>query len=71
FHEYHRGKYAKSDTELITFIQNFYTETGIRTDTVYTGKMLMAVDDLIKKGEITAEQKVLCIHTGGLLAYPD
>lgn len=71
FHNYHRGKYAKSDTELITFIQNFYTETGIKTDTVYTGKMLMAVDDLIKKGEITAEQKVLCIHTGGLLAYPD
>lgn len=69
-HEYHRGKYAKSDTELITFIQNFYTETGIKTDTVYTGKMLMALDDLIKKGEISKGQKVLCIHTGGLLAFP-
>lgn len=70
FHDYHRGKYAKSDTELIHFIQNFYKETGIKTDTVYTGKMLMALDDLINKGQITKDQKVLCIHTGGLLAYP-
>lgn len=70
FHDYHRGKYAKSDTDLINFIQHFYTETGIKTDTVYTGKMLMALDDLIKNGEITSGQKVLCIHTGGILAFP-
>lgn len=69
-HDFHRGKYAKSDPELIQFIQSFYQETGIKTDTVYTGKMLMAVDALIKQGIIQSHHKILCIHTGGLLAFP-
>ncbi|MCC6818659.1 MAG: pyridoxal-phosphate dependent enzyme [Bacteroidia bacterium] len=70
-HEYHRGKYAKSDPELIQFIREFYNQTGIKTDTVYTGKMLMALNDLIAKGTISRHHKVLCIHTGGLLDFPD
>ncbi len=70
FHEFHRGKYAKSDPELIQFIHAFYEETGIKTDTVYTGKMLMAFNELIQSGQILPHHKVLCIHTGGLLAYP-
>ncbi len=67
-HDYHRGKYAKSDDELMQFIKDFYGETGIKTEAVYTGKMLMALDDLIKLGVIEGHHKVLCIHTGGLLA---
>jgi 1-aminocyclopropane-1-carboxylate deaminase len=70
FHNYHRGKYAKMDNELLEFIQQFYLETSILTEPVYTGKMLMALDDLIKKTYFKSSDKVLCIHTGGLYASP-
>lgn len=65
YHDYHRGKYAKSDQELIKFILQFYEDTGIQLDTVYTGKMMLALQDLILKGEIRQGSKVLAIHTGG------
>lgn len=71
FHDYHRGKYGKIDDELVNFIKDFYNETGIKTDVVYTGKMLMALSDLFHKGFINKGHKVLCIHTGGLMAFPD
>lgn len=71
FHDYHRGKYGKIDDVLVKFIKDFYSETGIKTDVVYTGKMLMALNDMLQKNIIQRDQKVLCIHTGGLLAFPN
>ncbi len=71
FHDYHRGKYGKIDEVLVKFIKDFYSETGIKTDVVYTGKMLMALNDMLQQDIIQRDQKVLCIHTGGLLAFPD
>jgi 1-aminocyclopropane-1-carboxylate deaminase len=65
-HNYHRGKYAKNDTDLAQFINNFYNETNIQLEFVYTGKMMMAIQDYILKGFFKSTDKVLCIHTGGL-----
>ena len=65
-HNYHRGKYAKNDTELSCFIEKFYSETRIQLEFVYTGKMMMALQDIINKGFFKKEDKILCIHTGGL-----
>ena len=65
-HEYHRGKYAKNDTELRRFIEDFFLETTIRLEFVYTAKMMMAVQDFISKGFFNSSDKILCIHTGGL-----
>jgi len=65
-HNYHRGKYARNDSELNDFIHLFHTETGIRLEFVYTGKMMMALCEMLKNGQIAAGQKILCIHTGGL-----
>ena len=70
FHDYHRGKYAKMDEELLKFILDFYTETKIKLDPVYTGKMLMAVADLYKKDFFRPKDRILLIHTGGLMAFP-
>lgn len=67
-HNYHRGKYAKNDSGLSGFIDLFQTETGIRLEFVYTGKMMMALCEMIQNGQIKAGQKILCIHTGGLPA---
>jgi 1-aminocyclopropane-1-carboxylate deaminase len=71
FHDYHRGKYAQMDDELIQFIKDFHSETGIQLEPVYTGKMMMAVIDLYKKNFFKPGDKILLIHTGGLLVYPE
>ena len=64
---YHFGGYAKTQPELIAFIKSFTTQTGILIDPVYTAKMFYSILDLQKKGEIKATDKILAIHTGGLL----
>ncbi|PIR12483.1 MAG: 1-aminocyclopropane-1-carboxylate deaminase, partial [Flavobacteriales bacterium CG11_big_fil_rev_8_21_14_0_20_35_7] len=60
------GGYAKVSKELITFINEFKTETNIPLDAVYTGKMMFGLADLIRKGSFKKGSKILVIHTGGL-----
>ena len=64
--DYHFGGYAKTTPELITFIKDFTGSTGILLDPIYTGKMCYAIFDLIAKGIIKKEAKILMLHTGGL-----
>ena len=63
---YHFGGYAKKTDELLNFMNEFYRQTNIPTDFVYTGKMMFGVFDLIKKNYFTKGSKILCVHTGGL-----
>ena len=64
--QYSFGRYAKISKELITFINNFKSETDIPLDAIYTGKMLFGVVDLIKNDYFKKGTKILAIHTGGL-----
>jgi 1-aminocyclopropane-1-carboxylate deaminase len=64
--DYHFGGYAKTTAELITFIQNFTSSTGIILDPIYTSKMCYAIFDLIDKGIINKDAKILMLHTGGI-----
>ena len=48
-------------------MKKFQQATGILLDPVYTAKALFAVYDLIQKNVIQAGEKVLFIHTGGLI----
>ncbi len=64
--DYHFGGYAKTSPELIRFIKNFSAGEGILIDPIYTGKMFFALDDLLGKGSLQ-DDKVIAIHTGGLL----
>lgn len=64
--DYHFGGYAKTTPELISFIKDFTSKTGILLDPIYTGKMCFAINDLIAKNLIEKEAKILAIHTGGL-----
>jgi 1-aminocyclopropane-1-carboxylate deaminase len=66
-HEFHGGGYAKSTPELFNFIDEFASETGILLDQVYTAKMVLAVISLVKNGHYRSGEKLLLIHTGGLL----
>jgi 1-aminocyclopropane-1-carboxylate deaminase len=47
-------------------MNNFYEQTEIPTDFVYTGKLFYAVDDLLRKVFFPKNSKVLVIHSGGL-----
>jgi len=64
--DYHFGGYAKVSKELVTFINDFKTETGLSLDAVYTGKMFFGLADLITKDFFKKGTKILVIHSGGL-----
>jgi 1-aminocyclopropane-1-carboxylate deaminase len=64
---YHFGGYAKIKPELIDFMKHFIGDTGIMIDPVYTAKMFYAISDLAEKNIINKNDKILAIHTGGLL----
>ena len=63
---YHEGGYAKWNKNLIDFMNRLFSETGIPTDFVYTGKLFKAVLDLMRKGEIKSGEKIMLVHSGGL-----
>lgn len=65
-HSYHFGGYAKINRELVEFMNDFFAQTNVLLDPVYTGKMIYGIYDLIEKGYFTTNSKILAIHTGGL-----
>ncbi len=65
--DYDFGGYAKTTPALIQFIKTFTASTGLLIDPVYTGKAFYAVTDLLQKGFIEKSDRILVIHTGGLM----
>lgn len=65
-HEYHFGGYAKINENLISFINDFYQQTTIPLDPIYTGKMMFGIMDLVQKDFFNRNSSILMIHTGGL-----
>jgi 1-aminocyclopropane-1-carboxylate deaminase len=63
---YHFGGYGSYDDALVAFMNEFYDQTGIPTDQIYTGKMFFALLDMVKKDRFPPGSKILAIHTGGL-----
>ena len=64
--DYHFGGYGKVTNDLIDFINQFYVDTKIPLDPVYTGKMVYGIMDLINTNYFPNGAKILMIHTGGL-----
>jgi 1-aminocyclopropane-1-carboxylate deaminase len=65
-HDYHFGGYAKHQPALFRFMNEFYRQTGIPSDFVYTGKLFYAISDLIEKNYFPPNSKLLLVHSGGL-----
>ena len=63
---YEFGGFAKSNDELLEFINQFEQQHSIPLEPVYTGKSFYAVNDLINKGYFPSGSKILLIHCGGL-----
>lgn len=62
--------YAKSNDELIRFMNDRFRESGIPLDPIYTGKMIFRLNEMLAEGTIPAESRILAIHTGGLQGVP-
>ncbi|MEP7705536.1 pyridoxal-phosphate dependent enzyme [Paraglaciecola sp. 25GB23A] len=65
-HEYHFGGYAKRTDELVDFCANFYQQSNIPIEPVYSGKLLYALKDLLEQSYFPKGSKILVLHTGGL-----
>jgi 1-aminocyclopropane-1-carboxylate deaminase len=64
--DYHFGGYAKSTPQLTSFIEDFKTKHQIQLDSIYTGKALFGVFDLISRNYFLTGSTILFIHTGGV-----
>lgn len=64
--DYHFGGYAKFDNVLIRFINEFRETHEIQLDPIYTGKLLYAVFDQIRRGAFAGATNILVLHSGGL-----
>jgi 1-aminocyclopropane-1-carboxylate deaminase len=62
---YHQGGYAKTNLELSGFIKKI-GQIGVPLEYVYSGKLFLAVVDLVKKRFFPDGSTVLVLHTGGL-----
>lgn len=67
---YHHGGYAKVTPGLIDFIQDMNCKYNLPLDPVYTGKMMWAVMDEVKRGLFASGTTILALHTGGLQGAP-
>jgi 1-aminocyclopropane-1-carboxylate deaminase len=65
-HEDHFGGYAKCTNILIDFMNQTYSESGIPTDFVYTGKLFYSVSRMAKMKVFPTGSRILVLHTGGL-----
>lgn len=64
--QYHFGGYAKHKPELLDFMMDFFEQTGIPLDPVYTGKMMFGLFDQVKNNAYAQGSHILAMHTGGL-----
>lgn len=65
-HDFTHGGFAKISNELMQFCTDFFAETGIPVEPVYTGKMFYALHQLCLAGHFLRGEKVVAVHTGGL-----
>lgn len=65
-HDYHCGGYAKSTLELTRLCSDFYQQTNIKIEPVYSGKLFFALRSLIANQYFPSGSRILALHTGGL-----
>lgn len=65
-HQYAFGGYARHTEELFRFMNDWYRQTGIPSDFVYTGKLFYAFSDLCRQDFFPSGAHMLLVHSGGL-----
>jgi 1-aminocyclopropane-1-carboxylate deaminase len=64
--DYVGNGYAKINSELVNFINEFKVFHNVPLDAIYTAKMMMGILDLVDKDYFPKGSSILSIHTGGL-----
>ncbi|MBA6253074.1 MULTISPECIES: 1-aminocyclopropane-1-carboxylate deaminase/D-cysteine desulfhydrase [unclassified Colwellia] len=64
--EFHRGGYAKFSKKDVEKILSFSQQTGFIFEPVYSGKMILALLDLIDQQYFPKGHRLVLLHTGGL-----
>jgi 1-aminocyclopropane-1-carboxylate deaminase len=64
--DFHRGGYAKFNAEDAQRILSFNKVTGFIFEPVYSGKMILALLDLIEQAYFPSGHRIVLLHTGGL-----
>lgn len=65
-HGYHFGGYAKHPPELLACMNDWFRQTSIPADIVYTGKLFSAVLALAQEDFFPPGSRLLLLHSGGL-----
>ena len=63
---FHRGGYAKFSLADAQRILEFNQLTGVNFEPVYSGKMVLALLDLLTQGYFSAGERIVLLHTGGM-----
>ena len=64
-HDFTFGGYAKSDSTLKSFVEDFCRDTKIPIEPIYTGRMFYAIVALVNSGYFSKGASIVAIHTGG------
>lgn len=64
--QFHRGGYAKFTPHDAQRIHSFAQHVGVGFEPVYSGKMILALLDLMQTGYFSEHQRIVLLHTGGL-----
>lgn len=64
--QFHRGGYGKMSTEDVEHLIAFNKLTGVTFEPVYSGKMVLALLDLLEQGYFSENERIVLLHTGGL-----
>jgi 1-aminocyclopropane-1-carboxylate deaminase/D-cysteine desulfhydrase-like pyridoxal-dependent ACC family enzyme len=65
-HDYHFGGYARVNKTLLSFIDNFKKCHNMGLDTVYMGKMMFGIYNLIQNDFFKPNSTIVALNTGGL-----
>ena len=65
-HQFHQRGYAKTNPLMLDFMNRLWDAEKIPTDIVYTSKLLLGVEQLIKDNYFEKDASILVIHSGGL-----
>lgn len=64
--KFYRGGYAKFSLDDIKRIKEFSQTTGVDFEPVYSGKMVLALLDLLEQGYFEHGERIVLLHTGGM-----
>lgn len=63
---FHFGGYGKTDERLVNFVNQFYRQTQLPLDLIYTGKLFYGLLEQLREGFYPKGSSILVIHTGGI-----